>query len=479
MNYLKERVEIILLIVFVQISLCSYSAGERTVIVKLRGVYESGINVMAFDGVGFTLPAGEIAGVKPGVSVKFTIPEQLLPGEFLFRFEYREKTGGKSLQSEIPLIINKEDISVEANPQYLQGDSLRLVNDRENAAWSAFTVQNTQKRGQLGLLDQLCTGYTDHRSKVYRAASEAFEKGRVSYNQWLDSVSGADAGLYVSHLFQFQRLPEVKWEKSKEERIEWQADHWFDGFSFMDTLCLRSRQMNDYINSYVNLFGIRATDEQLRDSLFTRAGRMACDMASSGTPRVYGWMVDYFYRGYEAYNIERGLKMLGKYINDPRCMTSRKQEITRRLKGMKSLVRGSEAANLVAEDGNGLKGEVDLKAPGREYRLVVFYDSDCSHCKELLGELRKWYEEPQNQTWFSIYTIALDEREETWKKAHAANNFPWADLYAPGGVNSQVASDYYVLSTPNLFVVDKNGKLAATPSSVQELDKFLNGEDKN
>ena len=112
----------------------------------------------------------------------------------------------------------------------------------------------------------------------------------------------------------------------------------------------------------------------------------------------------------------------------------------------------------------------------KDYRLLVFYDTNCGHCEEMFSELNKWYTIPENEVWFDIVSVGLDDEQETWKEGLAERLFPWTDLYAPEGVNSEVASNYYVLSTPSMFVIDKKGELAAVPGSVHELDRFLNGE---
>jgi hypothetical protein len=285
----------------------------------------------------------------------------------------------------------------------------------------------------------------------------------------------ANSGLYVGHLFRFQHIQQADWKVSPERRFEQQVAQWFNGFDFNDTLALRSRQMNEFMNGYIGLFGARATTVALRDSLFAEAGRLACEQVSTGHPKVYGWMVDYFYRGYETYNITRGLKILETHINNPRCLTAKKQEIARRLEGIKKLLPGTELKNLRVHDTADREHLVDLKNGEKDYQLVVFYDSDCGHCKELLTGLRDWYAIPENRAWFGVYSVALDDTREKWEPVHTQNAFPWTDMYAPGGVNSQAASDYYVLSTPNMFVADKQGILVDMPGTVQELDKFLNG----
>ena len=458
------------------LSPCVKGREKRTLTVKLRGVYESKITLSPFNGVRVSLPIAVERGVKNGGKIFFTVPDSLLPGEFLLRFDYRAKEGDNPYPSEVRLYLNKEDIEANVHPMYSQGDSLILKNDRENTVWNSFIERNGQKRQQLGLLEQLLQGYDQPGEPVWKQAAKAYEQRRSNYNEWIDSMAMAYDDLYVGHLFRFQRRQQVNWNKPQEERLDEQVDSWFNNFDFNDTLALRSCQMNEYINAYVGLFGVRATTIELRDSLFTRAGSMACEEASTGNPKVYGWMVDYFFNGFETYNITSGLQMLEKHINSPNCLTGKKMEIARRLEGMKKLVAGLQAPALHVQDAEGNEVEVNLKQTEKDYQLLVFYASDCGHCEELFTELKEWYDVPQNEAWFKITSIALDDVRDSWVKAHEKHKILGTDLYAPGGVNSEAAFNYYVLSTPSLFVIDKKGELAAVPGSVKELDKFLNGE---
>ncbi|MCG8380495.1 MAG: thioredoxin family protein, partial [Proteobacteria bacterium] len=307
-------------------------------------------------------------------------------------------------------------------------------------------------------------------------AAKEFDKRCKSYNQWIDSMTIAYDHLYVGHLFNFQKLQHIDWSKTAEEQFYDQTSGWFDNFDFDDSLVLRSRQLNEFLNSYVGLFGQKAKTTELRDSLFTLAGSLACEKASKGDPRIYGWMVDYFFNGYESYNITEGLQMLEKHIQNPHCLTSKKLEITRRLEGIKHLTPGVPAPMLRARDFEGNEVELNMQLEEKDYRLVVFYASDCGHCEELFANLNKWYDIPENRVWFDIVSVGLDDLDETWQQEYNKRLFPWTDLYAPEGVNSEAASNYYVLSTPSLFVIDKYGDLAAIPGSVKELDRFLNGE---
>ncbi len=460
-------------------SLVSNGAEKRTLTVELRGVYGSRIKLSPFNGIKVSVPIDVKKGVMKGQTVTFSVPDSLLPGEFLLRCDYKKNEDSSPYPSEARLFLNRENVKVNIHPMYTSADSLILTNDRENVVWNDFEQRDALKRQQIALLEQLLQAYDRPASTVWKQAEKAYGERRNEYNQWLDSMTNAYSHLYVGHLFRFQRLPNVNWNIVPEKRLNEQIKNWFNDFDFNDTLALRSRQMNQYINAYVGLFGAMATTIELRDSLFTAAGSMACEKAATGNPKVYGWIVDYFFNGYETYDITAGLQMLEKHINNPHCLTSKKMEIARRLEGMKKLVPGVKAPVLRAQDAKGNEIEIGMEQKEKDYQLLIFYASDCGHCSELFSQLKEWYDVPENRVWFKITSIALDDIRDTWVESKENKDLPWLDFYAPNGVNSEAASNYYVLSTPSLFIVDKNGVLAGTPGSVNDLNHFLNEGDAN
>jgi thiol-disulfide isomerase/thioredoxin len=451
-------------------------AKETNVSLKLRGVYDAKISLSAHNGIRFAKALQVLPDVKSGQEVMITIPDSLLPGEFLFRFDYRAKQEDHPYPGETQIYLNRESIEMDVNPKYLHGDSLILKNDRENKLWLQFMQQSSQKRMQLDLLAQFLQGYTHTHESVYRKAVKSFGKKRTEFNQWVDSIGQQNKDLYVSHLFAFSKMQPVDWTANPKERMLQQGRTFFDKLNLQDTLVLRSRQMNQFMGAYMGLFGQLSTTEALRDSLFSLAGKMACQKAQTAHPLVYGWIVDYFYNGYETYNISKGLQMLGEHIKQPNCLTTKRREIERRLQGIKTLTPGVKAPLLAVHDSHNKEMTLDWKAENKDYHLLLFYESECGHCHELMTQLREWMQNPDNSLWMDVISIGLDDKREDWAQASEKNKFPWKDYHAEGGVNSQAAASYYVLSTPSLFVVDSKGILQATPNSIGELNQFLHGE---
>ena len=472
MNYPK----VILSWIFLCMTIIDGWSYEKQLKVHLRGVYDAKITITPFNGVKVARPLRVFNGVKSGETVQTDIPGELLPGEFLLRFDYRKKETDNSYPSELQLYLNNEDIEIYVNPLYTKGDSLKLENDRENTAWERFSVGTAHQLRQIGLLEQLLAAYDRPNSTVWKKAATEYTKRTASYNQWVDSAKQADNSLYVSHLYYFSHIAPVDWKLPDDKRFEKQVNEWFDGFDFNDTLVIRSPQMNQFVTQYVNQFGSRATTEMLRDSLFTMAGQLAIGLASAGHPKMYGWMTDYFYNGYESYNITAGLRMLERHINNPRCLTIKKQSIISRLEGMKKIVPGVQAPNVTVTDIENHERMLNFSSERMGYHLLMFYDAECGHCNELLDKLQSWYSNPANKAWIDVYTVSIDNSRKQWEAFHKKKSFAWNDMYADGGINSQAANDYYILSAPQMFVMNNDGQLVAMPGTVKELDNFLFGK---
>lgn len=471
-----RRISLTLWIICVLLLHTSLHATPRKLSIKLRGVYDSRITLTPFDGLGMSVPLTIVPDVKNGSEVQLSIPESLLPGEFLVRFDYRLKETDNLYPVDLQLFINRENIQVNANPLYLQGDSLQLTGDRENKAWFTFMNKSEQKRQQIGLLRRLLEQYDQPTSPVWIQARKAYEERRVDYNRWISSQISAQKDLYVSHLYGFHYIKAENWNATPAARMDELALNWFKDINLRDTLILRSRQMSELMDGFMGLYGSRSTTEALRDSFFTEAGKVAIGAAASRHPRVYGWMVDYFYNGYETYNIVPGLKMLEEHLNNPGCLTSKRIAIAKRLEGIRTLIPGVKVNSVKVHNVYDQEETIDMNRCIKKHRLLVFYDSECDHCRTLLASLRSWYAVPANNAKLEVVSVAVDHSREVWESAFAANAFPWTDRYAPGGVNSKAASDYYVLSAPSMFLMDKNGILVSAPSSIAEVESIINKE---
>jgi thioredoxin-related protein len=480
-TYFTRTGRIITLAIFLWLAtLFHLSAQTRdiTITIHLRGVYESKISLLALTVSKTFKPIVEVPGIKDGEMTKISIPKDKLPGEFVLRFDYKENESSTPYPSEKNIFAYKQDLELWVSPKYCNnGDSTRFQpGELENATFVQFSKENGKQKEKLGLLQNFLMNYDDTESKFYQQGIKEYEQRRLTYNQWLATRAQQDSALFVSNLYHFQYVPQISLKGSETDRIHSLINHYFDGMDFKDPLLIKTAELNKWMDSYVNLYGQLSTTTALRDSLFPLAGKTAIEKAKQGNPLVYGWMVDYFYRGYESNAIDAGLKILEPYTNDPNCLTSKRLEIERRLKGMETLVAGSKAPDISLKDSEGSLFELNKFETQRRYILLLFWSAGCSHCVETVDNLYPWQQQPDLLKKISVIAISLDETNEEVKLwDQKIKGLPgWKHMRAEEGVRSKVASDYYVLATPVMVLLDaKTREIVASPNTLIELMKAI------
>jgi len=452
-----------------------YSQARDVVItIHMRGVFENNMSLMALNGSQQFKAIAGIQGIKNGETAKLQVAKKNLPGEFVLRFDYKEKKESTPYPSEKRIFISEQDFELWVNPLTCNNPDSTWFQEgeRENAAFASFSKQNSLRKEKLVLLQQFLINYDDTKTKLYQTGIEEYEQRRQAYNQWLDNRVKEDKALFVSCMYRFQYVPQIPWEGTETDRMISMLHHYFDGIDFNDPVITKTSQLNEWMNNYVNIYGQMATTATLRDSLLPVAAKTAIEKAKQGNSVVYGWMVDYFYRGFETNDIPKGMKVLEPYLDDPNCLTSKRMEIERRLKGMETLVKGSTAPDILLKDAYGGMFELNNYETSSKYILLLFWSAECSHCKETIDVLYPWQSQPEILQKMSVVAISLDETEtevKAWEQK-IKDLTGWKHMRAVEGVRSKVASDYFVLATPVLILLDaRTKKIISLPSTVTQL----------
>lgn len=455
-------------------SFCRISAQNVTLTIHLRGVYQSKISLLSLTENGTFKPIIEINGVSSGSTAPLVVENQYLPGEFVLRFDYKEDSASTPYPSEKRLLIGIRNIELWVNPKYCNNaDSTYFQpGELENTSYMTFAEESFLQKEKIALLQDFLMNYDDTKSKFYKQGIREYEKRRQAYNQWLTAMMGQDKGLFAGSLYSFEYIPLTNWNGTEKERIISMTGHYFDGIDFSASTVIRTSQMTRWIDNYVNLHGQLAKSVALRDSIIPEAARKAIEQARKGHPEVYGWMVDYFYRGFEVNNIPAGMKVLEPYLDDPSCLTSKRKEIERRLQGMETLVAGSKAPDIELKDSEGKIFSLYASDQSSQYILLLFWSADCSHCRETIEGLYPWQQQPEITRLLSVVAISLDETQTeivSWQ--HAKDNYKgWMHLRAEEGVRSKVAADYFILSTPQMILLDAGTKeIIDLPGTLPEL----------
>ncbi len=466
-------------LIILSIKLKAQSNSDKTVTVYIRGIEETKLTLTPFVGARATTPVANVPKVRKGETAKLVIPAKYLPGEFVLRADYISKPGDNPYPSEKILLVFKQDIEIHMNPMYMNNDDSTFFGfgEQENTIYNYFKNENSNKRLQIELLKNFLLNYDNSKSPVFKKGIKEFEKRRKQYNNWLKSQTEMYKDLFVSTLFQFQYIPSVKWQGKPKERTLHLLQNYFEGIDFNDSLLIRTLELDQFMNTYMGLYGSMATSIESRDSLFTLAGRIACEKASQGHPYCYGWMVDYFNDGYTIYKIKDGIEMLKKHIDNPKCMTATKREFTRRIEEMSKLKEGTVAPDFNLKDTKGNDFNFYTFKTNAKYKLLFIWSADCDHCKDKKEKLKAWYDKPDNKNKLDIIAVSLDETETeipVWEET--IKNLPdWIHLRAVGGANSLFAYDYAIIATPVILLIDsKTNIIKSVIKEIEQLDEEIN-----
>lgn len=94
-------------------------------------------------------------------------------------------------------------------------------------------------------------------------------------------------------------------------------------------------------------------------------------------------------------------------------------------------------------------------------KVVVLdvWASWCGPCRDEIPHMKKVYERyacPE----LVFMSVAMEDKEETWRKASAKENIPWLNLWDPDGFKqSKLKSAYGFSKIPFILVVDQDGKI--------------------
>lgn len=455
-------------------------AQSRDVVltIHLKSVYESKISLMARTGTGTIKPISEVPGVKKGGTTKFTVSRNNLPGEFVLRFDYKESQSGTPYPCEKNLFISQQDLELWASPKYCNNpDSTRFQKgELENSGFAGFSKETSRQKEKIGILQQFLLNYDDTKSKFYLSGIEEYDKRRLAYNQWMENRIKTDKSLFVSSFYRLNYIPPISFTGTEKERLFSVINHYFDGMDFNDPALTKTSRLNDWMDSYVNLHAQMATTPALRDSLIPAAAVKAIEKSKKGNPVVYGWMVDYFYKGFETNNLPSGMKILQPYLNDPKCLTSKRMEIQRRLMGIETLVVGSKAPDFELRDLSDKPFRFYGYTPSTQYILLFFWSAGCSHCTETVDAIFPWQKQPEIARKVTVVAVSLDETEAELdayrKKVPVLQG--WKHMKAPEGTRSKVANDYFILATPVMILIDSRTKeIVSLPASFPDLKSSM------
>jgi peroxiredoxin len=152
------------------------------------------------------------------------------------------------------------------------------------------------------------------------------------------------------------------------------------------------------------------------------------------------------------------------------------EEITDYANKNRETLIGKQAKNLKMETvTGGAEAMYDIDSP---YILLCFFDVSCYHCRKEIPEIYKIFRKFKNNglAGFCVYTS--DDKKEWVEFVSKHKLTDWINAWDPTNANDfRIA--YSLYSVPQIYVLDKDKKIAGRGLESASLEQFLNDLIKN
>ena len=244
--------------------------------------------------------------------------------------------------------------------------------------------------------------------------------------------------------------------------------HYWDNLDLNDDRMLRTPILQGKMDQYVHNLVVQQVDSIIKeaDALIARSDNkefrqfliryFAAEYENPktvGTEGVFVYMAEKYYLSGEMSLSEDG-----------------KKRISDRVKVLKPLLVNKTFPNLMLWDTE--KKPFSLKDISAEYTVVFFFSPTCGHCKDSAPTLMNFYEKNKTQG-VKVIAVATENSDEEWKKF--IDNQKTAALVNGYDYSGQIdfRNQFDVLSTPTIYILDKEKRIIARKMPVEQLDDFL------
>lgn len=389
------------------------------------------------------------------------------PSMFFHRGMYRVGFDGNK---KIDFIYDGKDIEFQTTAADPVG-AAKVNRSESNELFFAFLKLNKDYKTKSELLQLILSRYPKD-DEFYTQAASRLAKLQTDYLTFVNDISQKNPGSFVARYIKSSQLPVVNAAVTQQEQLKYLRAHALNNIDFNEVELTYSDLYTNKSIEYLMYFSNPQLPKELLEKEFSSAVDSILERARINE-FVYKHITEYLISGFRQFGFDVVLDYIVEnyVIKDDICLDEQTGGmIKRRIDQAKLFKIGNTAPDITLNDINGKS--ITLSKIKAERVLVVFYSSQCPHCKDMLPELNKMYLS-QSQKKFEILAVALENKKEEWQnfvKSYSSSLINVSDLK---GWEGKPAGDYLIYATPSTFLLDKNLKIVAKPMTINEVKQHL------
>jgi thiol-disulfide isomerase/thioredoxin len=188
--------------------------------------------------------------------------------------------------------------------------------------------------------------------------------------------------------------------------------------------------------------------------------------------KIFNEVTNYLFDLLEKHSLFQASEYLAlKVLNEGSCTIN--NDLANQLETYRAMKKGNIAADIIFDKSNFVnpnKTFTKLSEINTKYTVVVFGASWCPKCNEELPEITKLYDK-WKLNGIELVFVAIEEDKKSFMDF--AKTFPFPSYSDNKKWESKIIKDYYVFSTPTMFLLDNKKEIILRPTSVKQMDAWV------
>jgi len=345
-------------------------------------------------------------------------------------------------------------------------ETMKIKGSKENELFYGYQKELRKGIKQIEVLNQ---NKTPENTAKLKQAQDTFKGYR-------DTFFKANPDAFTIKLLKMSSDPEVpaapKLANGKTDSawvFNYYKSHYWDNVDFADDRILRTPFLESKIDRYIQNLVVQTPDSLIKDTdwLIAKAS------ANKDVKSYFVFSIINQYENPKTVGTEAlWVHMANKYYlsGDMGISADAKKRISDKVTTLKDLLVNKTFPVLGVTDPMGKK--VDLQAINANYTVLFFYAATCGHCKEASPVLKSFYD--KNKADVKVIAIDTERNQDEWKSF--IKTYHLEELINGSDPLNQIDFNrkFDVVTTPTIYVLDKNKKIIARKMPVEQLDDFLN-----
>lgn len=353
---------------------------------------------------------------------------------------------------------------------------MQVQGSKENEVFADYIAFLSEKQKEMQQLKLQSKNAEDDAKQKLSDEIKALNKAVKEYQKtFSQNHDGSFAAAFVKASLPIE-VADVPEGAPKDFQYWYYRNHYWDHMPLQDDRLLRTPFFHNHLMQYLDKVvpQIPDTINKVLDSLLIPLD------TSSEIYKYILWKSTIKYEqskvmGFDAVFTHLALKYF-KTGKAPGINQQVVKNIVERGEILNSLLIGKQAPNLIMMDT--ADKPLALYAIEAPYTVVVFWDSECGHCRKAVPALKTFYAQYKDTYGLEVYAVSSDTSQRKWKDFIDKHQLNWYNVFGYKSFTEDFHDLYDIYSTPVFYLLDDQKRIVGKRFGVAQLKEILDFEEK-